>query len=146
MRHPAIVLVTTVAYGVLSVKNSLVSLVSCTFGNATLYVLNSLLGTFILMQISIHLYQTFEQSRITSGLAYIGRNSIVVLCTQSFVIEFIRLADYKLLHSVLPQLGYGEGFVFCAIVMLIEIPIMMIGRSCCPTLFGMKSRKIKNEN
>lgn len=146
MRHPVIVLAAAATYGVLSVKNGLVSLVSCIFGNAALYVLNSLLGTFVLIQISISLYRVFGQLRITSGFAYIGRNSIIVLCTQSFVIEFIRLADYKLLHSFLPRLGYGEGFVFCIIVMLIEIPIMMIGQSYCPALFGMKLRRIKNEN
>lgn len=144
-QHPAIVAVAAVIYGLLAAKNGLVSIVSCTFENAALYVLNSLLGTFVLLQLSMGLHQTCGQMRIISGLAYIGRNSIIVLCTQSFVIEVIRLVDYKLLHSFLPQLGYGEGFVFCTLVMLIEIPTMIIGRKYYPPLFGMQEKRIKNE-
>lgn len=145
-QRSVIVAAAAVIYGVLAIKNNLVSIVSCTFENPALYVLNSLLGTFVLLQLSMRLYQVLGQTRIISGLEYIGRNSIIVLCTQSFVIEAVRLADYKLLHSFLPRLGYGEGFVFCALVMLIEIPIMIIGRKYFPALFGVQLKRTKNES
>lgn len=129
-----------IVYCILSIKNGLVSLVSCTFADPILYVVTSVGGTFVLVQTAMRLFQSGKSTQVITILEYLGKNSIVVLCTHAFIIEVIRLLDYKLLGSFLPKLGYGEGFVFTAIVMILEIPILIIGCRYFPFLFGMRKK------
>lgn len=145
-QYPAIVVLSVIIYGFSAVRNGLVSIADCSYGNTGLFILNALLGSFILLQLSIWLHRDSKQTRIISGLEYIGRNSMIVLCTQSFVIEAVRLVDHKLFHSILPQLGYWEGLVFCIIIVLTEIPIIVISRKYFPYLFGLQVRRAEYED
>ena len=52
-------------------------------------------------------------------LEYWGKNSIKILCLHGFIIEIIRLVDYKIFGNVLVCMGRWEGVVFTRIIMII---------------------------
>ena len=136
-RNPIIAVLAAIGYCLLANYNGFVNLVSCTFSNPLLYVVNALLGIFALLQLSMRLCNV---GKIGVALEYLGRNSIIVLCTHAFIIEFVRLVDYKVLHNVLPRLGYFEGLLFTALIIIAEIPVMIFGRRFFPVLFGLKKK------
>lgn len=86
-QHPVVVAFAAAAYCVFATRNGLVNIVSCTFYSPILYVVNSLLGTFVLLQLSMYLLSIDKETRITSSLEYMGRNSIIVLCTHAFLLK-----------------------------------------------------------
>jgi len=139
-QKPVIAALAAVAYCLIADGNGLVSLVNCTFSNPLLYVVNALLGTFVLLQLSIHLC---NPGRVTAALEYMGRNSIIILCTHAFIIEAFRLADHKLFHNFLPRLGFFEGPVFTVLILLAEIPVMIIGQRYVPAVFGLRKKERK---
>ncbi len=91
------------------------------YGNPALYYLNGLLGTYIIIQA----YQYIDKTKFAKAFTWFGKNTMVVLCTSSFVIEMMRLLDYKLLGTALPSLGFTEGIVLCSLIMIIEIVIIL---------------------
>ena len=48
---------------------------------------------------------------------YWGENSLTIMCVHMFIIEFIRLVDYKFLGNIFPQMNELEGIVMAIIVM-----------------------------
>lgn len=120
----------------LSSANGQVDLAYGVYNNPFLYYVNGLLGTFVL----IRLYHFIDKSIVGSSLCRIGRNTMPILCTSSFVIEILRLADYKLFGNCLPALGIMEGPVLCAIVIAAEILIIRLCNRYLYFLFGMQKR------
>lgn len=116
----------------LSEMNGMVSLVGLRFSNPLLYVATGLFGTYLLYQLCLKIPKT----RWSEAIAFLGKNSIVVLCTHMFVVECIRLLDYKLFNNILPTLGIMEGFVFGGIVVVLQFPIIQICNRYVPKLFG----------
>ena len=142
-QKPLVVMLAAAVYCVFAWRNGLVNLVSCTFHNPLLYVGNALLGTFVLLQLAMCLLRIGNYAKVTSFLEYIGRYSIIILCTHAFIIEFFRLVDYKLFHNFLPRLGYFEGLLFTALILFTEIPVMVIGRRYVPAVFGIRKKEQK---
>lgn len=118
--NPYIIVFALVAYIVLTCYNGLVSLVSDEFHHRGLYVLNSLLGTWITLQGASMLSNHRYGRLVKKFLIVFGKNTMVVLCTHVFFIEIIRLFDYKVCGSILPKLGIMEGIVFAAILCILE--------------------------
>ena len=119
-------------YYLLVQHNGMVTLISLKFSNPVLYVVNSLLGSYLLYQLSLRL----PQNRLADAISHLGKNSVVVLCTHMFAVEFIRLLDYKLFSDILRRLGVLEGFVFGGIVVLLMFPLIAFCNRYCPKLFG----------
>lgn len=99
--------------------NGTVSIAGRVFGNYLLYYLHSLLGTWLTIQLYYHLSQ-IRLSKIAKPFVWYGKHSLIVVCTSYVAIEMVRLLDYKLLGNILPSLGEGEGWVLCALVMVLE--------------------------
>ncbi len=119
-------------YLLLVYANGQVSLVSQRYSNPLLYLLNGILGSYLLIQAA---------QKIPMGSKYrmienLGRNSVVVLCTHMIVVELMRVADYKIFANMLPRLGYMEGIIFGVLVLSIIYPMIPVSNRYCKTLFG----------
>ncbi len=114
--------------------NKTVSIASRTFHNPLLYLLNSCAGTWVVYQLCMHLEKT-APGRL---LRYWGANSIKILCFHSFVIQVIRLLDYKLFEDILPRLGMWEGAVFTGIIMAILTCTMPVINRLLNWSFGIR--------
>lgn len=77
---------------------------------------------------------------ISEILKYWGENSIKILCLHSFVIQIIRLFDYKLLGNLLPRLGIFEGIVFAILVMAILTILMPVFNKFFYWSFGIQNK------
>jgi fucose 4-O-acetylase-like acetyltransferase len=71
-------------------------------------------------------------------LEHYGKNTLTILCTHPFIIEMIRLADYKVLGSRISGFGILEGIVITIIVLIVEIPVIWIVANYLPVLAGKK--------
>lgn len=113
--------VCAVIHLVLSFINQYVDLAYGIYGNTILYFVNGLLGTYVLIQS----FAFLGQHPASRWFVWLGRNTMVVLCTSSFVIEMLRLLDYKLTNSALSSLGFAEGILLCLLTMLTEIIVIL---------------------
>ena len=121
--NPILVIFTFFIQIFLSLQNQTVSLAALEFGNVFLYIINSVLGTYIVIQFCIVL----KDSKLRlSFLNTIGKNTIIVLGTSSILIEIIRLFDYKIFNNILNRLNIFEGIILCIIVMIVEYIIIYI--------------------
>lgn len=110
-------------YAVLAVKNGLVSLVILQFGNPVLYVFNSILGTELLLVLAAWLDKRKVQGKL---FVTFGKNTLMVLGTHMFLVEIIRLFDYKLCANLLKKLGLFEGIVFGIVVCSFEYIMILV--------------------
>jgi len=61
-------------------------------------------------------------------LAFWGRNSIVILCTNNLLIEIIRLIDYKLSGNWLLNTGVVGAIIMTISIILIEWGMVILCR------------------
>lgn len=89
------------------------------------------------------LFRRAEHSdRFRAGwLAWIGRNTIVILCTNNLLIETIRLLDHKLTGDVLLRTGIWGSLLFTGILILLEIPLMHLAEGPLGPVFGKQAKK-----
>lgn len=105
--------------------NDSVSLVSLQFGNPMLYIISSISGSYLLIQLCEILDKKIQMDNFACRVVeYIGKNTIIILCTHMLFIEIIRLLDYKLFNNSLYTLGILEGIVFAALAMVCEVIII----------------------
>lgn len=116
-----------------AIINGQISLASLEFSNPILYLINGILGTFIICQLCYALCKNKCAEHVFSIL---GQNSIVILCTHMFAVEIIRLADYKLFNNLLYHLGLLEGFVFGGMVLFLMWIVIPLCNRYCKLLFG----------
>ena len=137
-----IILVIVIGLDILGVqKNGLVNLSDRLFNNPYIYIWTACLGTYIIYKLSIYL-----DKRNIRLLEYWGKNSIKILCLHGFIIEIIRLVDYKIFGNVLVCMGMWEGVVFTSIIMIILTSSMPLINKFLWWSFGERRenlRKIK---
>lgn len=97
--------------------NGTVSIASRTFFNPVLYVMDSCLGTLLIFNISMKL--TSNSLFIKNIIGLWGKKSIKILCFHTFLIQIIRLLDYKLLNNILPRFFCFEGIILSFIALSI---------------------------
>ena len=114
--------------------NGLVSIASRNYNNPLLYIINGCMGTFIIYQMAMRMRHIKIVSCI---LRYWGENSIKVLCFHGFVIQIMRLLDYKLMGNLLPRLGIFEGVVFTTLIMTILTILMPVFNKYLNWSFGI---------
>lgn len=111
----AIWAIVSALFVILSIKNGTVSLVDLRFNNPLLYTVAAILGCVSLLLLSVFL-STRACVRYVHILIGFGRKTLYILETHMFVIETIRLIDYKAFGNTLRKLGLLEGIVFGIIV------------------------------
>ena len=76
-------------------------------------------------------------------LEFTGRDSIVILCTNNLLIEILRLLDHKITGDFMLNHGIPGAFMFAAIILLFEIPIILLAHTRLSVLFG-KSKSLNS--
>lgn len=104
-------------------QNETVSLAARSFSNPILYVCNSCIGTLWIFWAAKCFTPEWLISRI---LAYWGRNSIKILCFHEFLLQVLRIVDYKWFGETLPTLGNAEGIVLAVLIMLLLTMVMPV--------------------
>ena len=117
--------------------NGLVSIASRDYNNPFLYIFNGCIGTLIIYQIAMRMRKI---KNISGILKYWGENSIKVLCLHGFVIQIIRLLDYKLLGNLLPRFGIFEGIVFTTLIMSILTMLIPVFNKFFYWSFGIQNK------
>lgn len=117
--------------------NGLVSIASRDYNNPFLYIFNGCIGTLIIYQMAMRMRKI---KNISGILKYWGENSIKVLCLHGFVIQIIRLLDYKLLGNLLPRFGIFEGIVFTTLIMAILTMLMPVVNKFFNWSFGIQNK------
>lgn len=109
-------IVLSIGHIFLASLNSSVSLAGLVFGNPILYIITSCVGTLVVYG---WCQKIRNGSPIAIFLAKLGRNSLKILCLHGFIIQIIRLFDYKVFGDFLSTLGNGEGVVLSLIIISI---------------------------
>ena len=122
----------------LALLNGMVTLVALDLANPFLYTLNGILGSYVLIQLALHC----KENWISKKVVFLGKNTVIILATHMFVVEIIRLLDYKLFNNVLNRLGLFEGFVFGGIVIAVMCLVIPLCNRYFRFLFGLPRKKI----
>ena len=67
---------------------------------------------------------------------FYGKNTLCILCTHMYLVEIIRLLDYKLFDNILYTLGLMEGIILGGMVMILEVIIIKIVNGYFPYTLG----------
>lgn len=126
---------------VLGNKNGSVALYSLKMNNKFLFIINSIIGTYILIQLACRIYPKIMNNKITKTVNYYGENSVIVVAFHMFLIEIIRILDYKLFGSALYKCGIWEGIILTIIVMIVMLIIISVCKKYFLFLFG-KSKMV----
>ena len=96
---------------------------------------------------SITIMELFRKcNKRNQMLIYYGTHSMEILCTHTFIIEGVRLIDYKLLGGLISNKINFEGYILTAIVLLLEIPVIWILNTYFPWSIGKQSKQIRLNN
>lgn len=117
---------------VFSKLNGSVNLYSVQFDNLFLYVLNSIIGSFLTISIA-------KKINGSKALEFLGQNTLIIMATHQLIIEAI-------LKSTL--IKYLNGIIFIFIILLLEYPLIKIINKYLPFMLGKKREKsiINKEN
>ena len=126
---------------ILARRNGQVDMLSRAFGNGILFYVNALVGTWLIIQ-TYHLLRAKCLDGARKGVSWLGKNSVVLVCTSFFAIEFLRLVEYKLFGGFLPRLGNAEGIVLCLAAILLEIPMIHASERFLWFAFGRKKPSV----
>ena len=118
-------------------SNDTISIASRQYGNVLLFYANGLIGTWVVIQFHDYLMGPIL-NKISQAISWIGKNSLVVVCTSLYPIELIRIVDYKITKNALPNLGIWEGMVICLIAVMIETGIILFCNKYLYFLFGRR--------
>ena len=102
-----------------------------------LFIICALLGSISVLQF----FKKYINEKDLSFLDFYGKNTLTILGTHLFIVEIIRLLDYKLFGNLLYRFGILEGFVIAIIVFVIEIPVINWVNDKCPILTGKNVRR-----
>ncbi len=119
--------------------NMTVDLAYHTIGNPLWYIIESIIGAFVVYQFVLRL-----NAKHFKAVALIGRYSVVFLCLHGLVIQGIRLLDYKTLQ-VFSRLGWAEG---PALAFVVTVIIYVFIPCVCKYMgwsFGIKGKADKKE-
>ena len=113
---------------ILSKINGLVDLNNLVFNNHILYLINSLIGTYLILEIS----KLIDSDEIT----YWGRNTLIVMATH---LNIIYIIFNKILgvHSF----GYVTGMIVFVLLLAVERIIIYVVNRYMPFLMGRKQKR-----
>lgn len=113
---------------ILSKINGLVDLNNLVFNNHILYLINSLIGTYLILEIS----KLIDIDEIT----YWGRNTLIVMATHLNII-------YILFNKILGiySFGYVTGMIVFVLLLAVERIIIYVVNRYMPFLMGRKQKR-----
>lgn len=121
----------------LALYNGFVAIGSLEFHNGILFYTNALLMSISIISLFYHMEGRNCNLKL---LGFLGRDTIVLLCTNNLLIEIIRLIDYKLMGNVLLSLGMLGCLLFTIILLVLEIMAIYISYTRVAIVFGKRRR------
>ena len=116
-------------YIVVTLNNGLILFYIRKFNNIVLFLGASVIGSYLSLVLCKYITDKSVIAAISSKLSYWGKNSLTIMCSHMFVIELIRLFDYKFFGEIFTKLGELEGIILAIPIMLVcEIIIPIINR------------------
>lgn len=111
---------------IFSEVNGFVGIGALRLNNPFLFFLNG----FLISVAIINIFNNFKNKHKSwiTWLAFWGRNSIVILCTNNLLIEIIRLIDYKLSGNWLLNTGVVGAIIMTISIILIEWGMVILCR------------------
>lgn len=107
--------------------NGFVDLNNLIFNNTILYIFNSILGTYIVVQIC---------KKISSNyLIYLGKNSLIIMAIHLNLIYLFRK------YIALDLYGYITGLILLIILIALHIPIIQLMNNYTPWMLGKFKKK-----
>lgn len=118
----SVYMILTVIYGIITIKNGLIKFFIGEYGNIILFVISSVIGSYLILRFCDGITYVAREckgfDRICLYLSYWGRSSLTIMCIHMFVIEMIRIIDYKFFNNSLPKFGACEGIFIGGICMI----------------------------
>lgn len=113
--------------------------------NFIIFMFEGCLGSFVLLQLCYQITKLCNNNLCVNTLKKWGKDSIIILCLHRFIVEIIRLIDYKLLNNVIFNSGIVEGLIIASLVMTVLNPLLSICDTNLCFLFGKKKYSSKNK-
>lgn len=121
---------------ILVFANGQVDLLTRVFHNPILYVVVACLGTYVLLSFARLLDGRLGNKKCIGIIEYAGKSTLEILCLHMFIIEILRILDYKIMGNFLPKLGVFEGIIIAPIVYFLLILILLYINQCIAFSFG----------
>ena len=86
-----------------------------------LYFINALIICLCMITLVIYKEEKYGNNKFVS---FYGKNSLLIVCTNNLIIEFLRLLDHLLFNDSLLQIGYLGIFIFFIIITACEYPVL----------------------
>ena len=135
---PVTALFLLICGAVLSHINGFSAVGSLEVGNGLLFFGNAVLTCTALLALCLVAEKSSSRLKL---LSWFGMNTIVVLCTNNLLIEFVRLADYKLTGSFFLRTGLAGSVFFTILLVAMEIPLIKLAEGPLAFAFGKRTKK-----
>ena len=66
----------------------------------------------------------------------LGKNTLIVVCTNNLLIEIVRLLDYKITGDFFLKNGIVGSFIMAVVIAALEIPFIFVSDRKARILFG----------
>lgn len=128
----AIVMIPSIFY------NGAVNMRTVTYGNYFLYIVNAIVGSFMIILASILLEQTLNHNKICGLLEWIGRNTLVVLLLNSTCVRVYEVLFGSLLGRLNETVVYFTNGIIAAIITIVCVLMSEFINEYCPWMIGKK--------
>lgn len=118
--------------------NGAVNMRTVTYGNYFLYIVNAIVGSFLMILASILLEQTLNHNKGCSLLEWIGRNTLVVLLLNSTCVRVYEVLFGSLLDRLNETVVYFTNGIIAAIITIVCVLMSKFINKYCPWLIGKK--------
>lgn len=119
-----------------AMRNGMVGMVASIYNNHFVFVSVSLLLSLSLITLLQYTERSVGFTAIKKFMSFWGENTIVLLCTNSVLIEIWHLVDHKLWGDYFMTEGYVPRIVLTGLMLCVEYGIICFSRYWCRCLFG----------
>lgn len=121
---------------ILSQINGPVSIAQGNYGILYVYLIVALTISVAIIGIFRRLEEFGMYTSFVNFLAYFGKNTIVLLCSNNLLVELLHLLDHWLINDYFMSEGYLPRLVFLALLILAELPLIKCTHGKFGLLFG----------
>lgn len=125
------------AGSILALMNGAVGIGALEFQNGLLFYINAIVISISILTLFCSVEEKKYQPRF---LNFLGKNTIVLLCTNNLFIEIVRLLDYKITGNMLISLGMLGCVLFTILLLFLEVVTIYVSYTPLGVVFG-KRRK-----
>ena len=109
--------------------NSPVTVSSALYGNYFLFYIAAVSGTLFYILLSMKICKI---EKLAAFIGFLGKNSIIILCTHWFLLRIMCVTEEKVFGFVL------NGFINGSVALLVLLPVVLLCNAHFMFLFGGK--------